>query len=74
VPRALIRWAAARADGLITVSAALKQPLVDLGTAPERVVVLRNASTSRASGHPPTARGCAPRSGSCAPPCSRSAT
>ncbi len=42
VPRALIRWAARHADGLITVSAALKQPLVDLGIAPERVVVLRN--------------------------------
>jgi glycosyltransferase involved in cell wall biosynthesis len=42
LPRAMIRWAAARADGLITVSAALKQPLVELGTAPERVVVLRN--------------------------------
>lgn len=42
VPRAMIRWAAARADGLITVSTALKQPLIELGVAPERVIVLRN--------------------------------
>jgi glycosyltransferase involved in cell wall biosynthesis len=42
IPRALIRWAADRADGLITVSAALRQPLVELGIAPERIAVLRN--------------------------------
>jgi glycosyltransferase involved in cell wall biosynthesis len=38
----MIRWAAEQADGLITVSAALKQPLVELGVPAERVVVLRN--------------------------------
>ena len=34
--------AAAHADGLITVCQALKDRLVELGTAPERVTVLRN--------------------------------
>lgn len=42
VPRQWIRWAAARADGLVAVSRGLKNRLVDLGTAPERVRVLRN--------------------------------
>lgn len=42
VPRQMIRAAAAMADGLITVCAALKEPLVALGVAPERVTVLRN--------------------------------
>ena len=42
VPRRWIRWAAARADGLVAVSRGLKNRLVDLGTAPERVRVLRN--------------------------------
>jgi glycosyltransferase involved in cell wall biosynthesis len=42
VPRAMIRWAAARADGLITVAAALKDRLVALGVPAERVSVLRN--------------------------------
>lgn len=42
VPRRMIRWAAARADGLITVCAALKDELVRLGTPPERVRTLRN--------------------------------
>jgi len=41
-PRRLIRATAARADGLITVCAALAEPLVELGVAPERVTVLRN--------------------------------
>jgi teichuronic acid biosynthesis glycosyltransferase TuaC len=41
-PRHWIRRAAAQADGLITVCAALKAPLVELGEAPERVSVLRN--------------------------------
>jgi glycosyltransferase involved in cell wall biosynthesis len=42
VPRRLIRWAAARASGLITVCQALKDSLVGLGVAPDRVTVLRN--------------------------------
>jgi glycosyltransferase involved in cell wall biosynthesis len=42
VPRRMIRWAAERADGLITVSAALKEELVGLGVPPERVRILRN--------------------------------
>ncbi len=41
-PRRLISTTAARADGLITVCAALAEPLVELGVAPERVTVLRN--------------------------------
>lgn len=42
LPRAMIRYAAQRAAGLITVSAALKTVLVDMGISPERVAVLRN--------------------------------
>jgi teichuronic acid biosynthesis glycosyltransferase TuaC len=42
VPRRMIRWAAERADGLITVCAALKDELVRLGIPPERVRTLRN--------------------------------
>ena len=42
VPRRWIRWAAARAQGLIAVSSGLKDRLVRLGTAPERIRVLRN--------------------------------
>ena len=42
VPRRWIQWAAARAAGLVTVSAGLKRQLVALGTPPERVRVLRN--------------------------------
>ena len=42
VPRRLIREAAGAADGLITVCAALREPLCGLGIAPERVTVLRN--------------------------------
>ena len=41
-PRKMICEAAAQADGLITVCQALKDRLVELGTAPERVTVLRN--------------------------------
>ena len=41
-PRRMIRHAAARADGLITVCQALKDRLVELGTAADDVVVLRN--------------------------------
>jgi glycosyltransferase involved in cell wall biosynthesis len=42
VPRRWIRWAAEHAAGLITVSSGLKRRLVSLGTAPERVRMLRN--------------------------------
>ncbi|MBF0324542.1 MAG: glycosyltransferase family 4 protein [Alphaproteobacteria bacterium] len=42
LPRAQIRWAARRADGLITVCHALKQPLISLGIPAESVTVLRN--------------------------------
>jgi glycosyltransferase involved in cell wall biosynthesis len=41
-PRRMICEAAAQADGLIAVCQALKDRLVELGTAPERVTVLRN--------------------------------
>lgn len=42
VPRGLIQGAAAQADALITVCAALKEALVGLGTPPEKITVLRN--------------------------------
>ena len=42
LPRAMIRWAAARADGIITVCNALKDELAALGVAPERITPLRN--------------------------------
>lgn len=42
LPRRMIRWALARAAGLIAVSRALKEAMVDLGVAAERVEVLRN--------------------------------
>ncbi len=41
-PRRWIRWAAARAAGLITVSSGLKRRLAALGIAAERARVLRN--------------------------------
>jgi teichuronic acid biosynthesis glycosyltransferase TuaC len=42
LPRRMIRWAAAEAAGLITVAAALKEVLVDLGVPSDKVSVLRN--------------------------------
>ncbi|MCG8359135.1 MAG: glycosyltransferase family 4 protein [Kiloniellales bacterium] len=42
LPRRMIQWAAARADGLITVCQALKDELVRLGVAGEKVRVLSN--------------------------------
>lgn len=42
VPRRLIQWAASKADGLITVCAALRDALTGLGVDPSRVRVLRN--------------------------------
>jgi glycosyltransferase involved in cell wall biosynthesis len=42
VPRRLIRRALARADGLIGVSSALRDRLIELGADPARTVVLRN--------------------------------
>ena len=42
LPRAMIRWAAARAAGMITVARALKDDLVSVGIPAERIDVLRN--------------------------------
>jgi len=42
LPRRMIRWAADHAAGMITVCAALKEALTDLGVPAERVSVLRN--------------------------------
>jgi glycosyltransferase involved in cell wall biosynthesis len=42
IPRRMICHAAAHADGLITVCQALKDRLVELGTPPDKIVVLRN--------------------------------
>lgn len=42
LPRTMIRWAAARSDGLVTVCQALKDELVHLGVEHGRIRVLRN--------------------------------
>ena len=42
LPRRMIRWAMARADALISVSAGLKTAMVALGADPDRITVLRN--------------------------------
>jgi glycosyltransferase involved in cell wall biosynthesis len=42
VPRRLVRWAAARAAGVVAVSEALRERLIDLGVPAGRVQVLRN--------------------------------
>ncbi len=42
LPRQMIRWAATDAAGLVTVCAALKRELANLGVEPERIQVLRN--------------------------------
>ena len=42
LPRRWIRWAAHQAAHLVTVSRALKQVLIDLGVAQEKITVLRN--------------------------------
>ena len=42
VPRRLIRWAAHRADGLVTVCEALRQEMINLGAEPPSVTTLRN--------------------------------
>ncbi len=42
MPRRLIRQACAAADAIITVSAGLRDRLVELGVAPEQMTVLRN--------------------------------
>ncbi len=42
LPRQMIRWAADKAAGLVTVCDALKRELVNLGVEPERIQVLRN--------------------------------
>jgi glycosyltransferase involved in cell wall biosynthesis len=41
-PRAMIKWAADNANAMVTVCQALKDGLVELGVAEERVTVLRN--------------------------------
>jgi len=42
LPRKMIRWAAARSDGLVTVCQALKDELVHFGVGHGRLRVLRN--------------------------------
>jgi glycosyltransferase involved in cell wall biosynthesis len=42
VPRRLVRWAAARAAGVVAVSEALRERLIELGVPAGRVQVLRN--------------------------------
>ena len=42
VPRRLILWTAGRAQAIVTVSAALKDKLVDLGVDRARITILRN--------------------------------
>jgi glycosyltransferase involved in cell wall biosynthesis len=42
LPRQMIRWAINQASGLVAVSTALKDALVELGATPDRVEVLRN--------------------------------
>jgi teichuronic acid biosynthesis glycosyltransferase TuaC len=42
LPRRWIRWAAARAHGVITVSCALKDEMMRLGVAASKITVLRN--------------------------------
>ena len=42
LPRRMIQWAARNAAGLVTVCAALKQALVELGVTGDRIEVLRN--------------------------------
>lgn len=41
-PRKMIQWAASRASGIITVSRALKDAMVQMTVAEERITVLRN--------------------------------
>jgi len=42
LPRKMIMWAANKADGIVTVCNALRDEMITLGVAPERVVSLRN--------------------------------
>jgi glycosyltransferase involved in cell wall biosynthesis len=42
LPRRMIRWAAGRAAGIVTVSQALKEAVVGLGVAADKITVLRN--------------------------------
>lgn len=42
LPRKMILWAANKADGIVTVCNALRDEMITLGVAPERVVSLRN--------------------------------
>jgi glycosyltransferase involved in cell wall biosynthesis len=51
-PRAMILGAAQRADGIVTVCQALKQVLVELGVASEKIRVLRNGVDLKAFSPP----------------------
>lgn len=42
LPRRMIRWAGINADGIIAVSHSIKERLVALGIAPDKITVLRN--------------------------------
>jgi teichuronic acid biosynthesis glycosyltransferase TuaC len=42
LPRRMIRWAMARADGMVSVSAGLKRAMTGLGADANRITVLRN--------------------------------
>ncbi|HQT26490.1 MAG TPA: glycosyltransferase family 4 protein [Burkholderiales bacterium] len=42
IPRKMILWAASQAAGIITVSTALKERLVEIGVDPAKITVLRN--------------------------------
>lgn len=48
LPRRMIRWAAAKADGIIAVSRALEQSLLALGAPADKIRVLRNGVDLRA--------------------------
>jgi glycosyltransferase involved in cell wall biosynthesis len=58
IPRRLLRAAVQQAAALVTVSAALKAAVVDLGAPPDKVTVLRNG-VETALFHPPTDRAAA---------------
>jgi glycosyltransferase involved in cell wall biosynthesis len=42
IPRAMIRWAAGQAAGIVAVCAALKDAMIALGVPPEKIRVMRN--------------------------------
>lgn len=57
-PRRMIQWAMAKADACISVSAGLKQAMVQLGAAPGAVTVLRNGVDLDAFQPDPDRDGC----------------